>query len=178
MFNAINPGLEPGSKVTWDDVVIQTPWMTKSLHGMTGSQELTVRHQPLPQPGESSELELTLETMYSMAYAKLHPVGRGKVVAKDTPAPGIKPATPPPGLPKVGRGAVPKVRLRKDNPGDGWSHIAPKDLAQMWDTRIKPQRKRNKCGKARKWPGRIALHLPASSWVQVRSSLGTWTTTT
>ena len=48
VFNAVNPGLEPGSKVTWDDVVIHTPWMSKRLHGMTGSQELTVRRQPLP----------------------------------------------------------------------------------------------------------------------------------
>ena len=127
VFNAVNLGLERRSKVTWDDVVIRTPWMSKRLHGMTGSQELMVRCQPLPQPGESSELELALERMYSEAYAKLKPAGRGKVIAKDTLAPGVKPVTPLLGLPQVGRGAVPKVCLRKDNPGDGWSHIAPKD---------------------------------------------------
>ena len=35
VLNTINPGLEPGSKVTWDDVVIRTPWMAKWLHSMT-----------------------------------------------------------------------------------------------------------------------------------------------
>ena len=42
VLNAINPGLEPGSRITWDDVVIRTPWMTKRLHGMTAGQGKTV----------------------------------------------------------------------------------------------------------------------------------------
>ena len=29
VYNTINPCLKPGSKITWDDVVIRTPWMTK-----------------------------------------------------------------------------------------------------------------------------------------------------
>ena len=33
----------------------------------------------------------------------------------------------PPGFPKLGRGTVPKVCLRKDGPGPRWSHITPKD---------------------------------------------------
>ena len=53
VLNTINPGLDYGSKVTWDDVVTRTPWMAKWLHGMTAAQELTVRHQALPVPGES-----------------------------------------------------------------------------------------------------------------------------
>ena len=57
VFNAINPGLGPGFKVMWDDVVIRTPWMTKCLHGMMGGEEVTVRRQPLPQPGVSSQVE-------------------------------------------------------------------------------------------------------------------------
>ena len=51
ILNTINPGLEPRSKITWDDVVIQTPWMAKRLHGMTAAQEKTVRHQALLVPG-------------------------------------------------------------------------------------------------------------------------------
>ena len=54
VFNNINPGLEPGSKISWDDVVIRTLWMAKRLHGMTAAQEKTVRCQALLQPGESS----------------------------------------------------------------------------------------------------------------------------
>ena len=53
VFNTINPGLEPGSKITWDDVVIWTPWMAKRLHGMTATQEKTVRRQALLVPGVS-----------------------------------------------------------------------------------------------------------------------------
>ena len=26
VLNTVNPGLEPGSKVRWDDVVTRTPW--------------------------------------------------------------------------------------------------------------------------------------------------------
>ena len=42
VMNTVNPGLEPGSKVTWEDVVTQTPWMSKRMHGMTARQEQTV----------------------------------------------------------------------------------------------------------------------------------------
>ena len=78
VLNTINLGLDPGSKVTWDDVIIQTPWMTKRLHTMTAAQEVTVRRQALPVPGESSELEVALEKMYSEQV--LHSKGRGKLV--------------------------------------------------------------------------------------------------
>ena len=47
VFNTINPGLEPGSQITWDDVVIQTAWMAKRLHSMMAAQEKTVRRQAL-----------------------------------------------------------------------------------------------------------------------------------
>ena len=50
VLNTINLGLEPGSKITWGDVVIHTPWMAKWLHGMTAAQEKTVRRQALPVP--------------------------------------------------------------------------------------------------------------------------------
>ena len=122
VFNTINQGLEPGFKVTWDDVVVRTPWMTKRLHGMTGSQEVTVRRQPLPQPGVSSQLEMTLERLYTAACAKLKSSEKGKAEEH-----GSKPKTTPPGLPNLGRGTVPKVCLRKDSPGLGWSHVTPKN---------------------------------------------------
>ena len=65
VLNTINPGLDSGSKITWDDVVTRTPWMAKWLYGMTATQEMTVKHQALPVPGESSELEVILEKKYS-----------------------------------------------------------------------------------------------------------------
>ena len=85
VLNTINPGLDPGSKITWDDVVTRTPWMAKRLHSMTAAQEMTVRRQALPVQGESSELEVILEKRYSEQL--LHPKGRGKLVAENPTAP-------------------------------------------------------------------------------------------
>ena len=101
ILNTINPGLDPGSKITWDDVVTQTPWMAKRLHGMTAAQEMTVKRQALPVPGESLELEVVLEKRYSEQL--LHSKGRGKLIAENPTAPGHKPVTScPTRLTKVG----------------------------------------------------------------------------
>ena len=101
ILNTINPGLGPGSKITWDDVVTRTPWLTKRLHGMMAAQEMTIKHQALPVPGESSELEVVLEKRYSEQL--LHSKGRGKLVVENPTAPGHKPVTScPPGLTKAG----------------------------------------------------------------------------
>ena len=100
VLNTINPGLDSGSKITWDDVVTRTPWMAKWLHGMTAVQEMTVRRQALLVPGESSELEVVLEKRYSEQL--LHSKGRGKLIAENPTAPGHKPVTScPPGLTKA-----------------------------------------------------------------------------
>ena len=42
VMDTVNPGLEPRSKVSWEDVITRTPWLTKRLHGMTSRQEQTV----------------------------------------------------------------------------------------------------------------------------------------
>ena len=64
------------------------------------TQEMTVRHQALPVPGESSELEVVLEKRYSEQL--LHSKGRGKLVAENPTVPGHKPITSStPGLTKV-----------------------------------------------------------------------------
>ena len=120
ILNTINPGLDPGSKITWDDVVIQTPWMAKQLRGMMATQEMTVRHQVLPVPGEFSELEVVLEKRYSKQL--LGSKGRGKLVAENPTIPGHKPITSStPGLTKVGRGDALKLHLKRAAQGEGWS---------------------------------------------------------
>ena len=101
VLNTINPGLEPGSKITWDDVVIRKPWMAKQLHGMTAAQEKMVRRQALPVPGMSSELEIALERRYS-EHVLSSSIGRGKLVAKNPTTPSPKPVTSPPRLTKAG----------------------------------------------------------------------------
>ena len=78
VMNTVNLGLEPGSKVSWEDMITRTPWMSKRLHGMTTGQEQTVRCQDLPMPGESSELEVLSEKLYTEYSQKLPSTGRGK----------------------------------------------------------------------------------------------------
>ena len=78
VMNTVNPGLEPGSKVSWKDVITRTPWMSKRLHGMTAGQEQTVRRQALPMPGESSELEVLSKKLYAEYLSKMPSAGGGK----------------------------------------------------------------------------------------------------
>ena len=78
VMDTVNPGLEPKSKVSWEDMITRTPWMSKRLHGMTTGQEQTVRRQALPMPGESSELEVLSEKLYTEYSKKLLSAGRGK----------------------------------------------------------------------------------------------------
>ena len=119
ILSTINLGLDPGSKITWDDVVTRTPWMAKRLHGMMAAQEMTVRCQALPVQGESSELEVILEKRYSKQL--LCSKGRGKLIAKNPTVPGHKPITSPPRLTKAGRGDVLKLHLKRATRGEGWS---------------------------------------------------------
>ena len=117
VLNTLNPGLDSGSKITWDDVVTRTPWMAKRLHGMTAAQELMVRHQALPVPGE---LEVVLEKRYSKQL--LHPKGRGKLIAENPTTLGHKPVTStPPGLTKIGQGETLKLHLKRAPQGERWS---------------------------------------------------------
>ena len=86
--------------------------MAKWLQGMMAAQEMMVRCQALPVPGESSELEFILEKRYSEQL--LHSKGRGKLVAENPTIPGHKPITSStPGLTKVGQGDALKLHLKR-----------------------------------------------------------------
>ena len=78
VMDTVNPGLEPRSKVSWEDVITRMPWMTKRLQNMTTGQEQTVRRQALPMPGESSELEVLSEKLYTEYSKKMPSAGGGK----------------------------------------------------------------------------------------------------
>ena len=93
---------------------------------MTAAQEKTVRHQALPEPGVSSELEIALERRYS-EHVLSSSVGRGKLVVENPTTPGPKPITSPPRLTKVRRGDVLKLHLKRATQGEGWSHVELKD---------------------------------------------------
>ena len=101
VLNTINPGFKPRCQITWDDIVIRTPWLSKRLHGMTAGQEKTVQHQALPVPGESSELEIALERRYSEHILNAS-LGRGKAAMGKPSTPGPKPLSSPPRLTKAG----------------------------------------------------------------------------
>ena len=79
VMDTVNPGLEPRSKVSWEDIITRTPWMSKRLHGMTTGQEQTVRRQALPMPGESSELEVLSEKLYRVLQENAVSRRKGKV---------------------------------------------------------------------------------------------------
>ena len=118
VLNAINLGIDPGSKVTWDDVVTRTPWMTKRLQGMTAAQEMMVKCQALPVRGQSSELEVILERRYSEQL--LRSKGRGKLIVENPTAPGHKSVTSS-RLTQVRQGDTLKLHLKRTAWGEGWS---------------------------------------------------------
>ena len=105
VMNTVNLGLEPGSRVTWEDVITQTPWMSKRLYGMTAGQEQTVRRQALPIPGESSELEVLSEKLYTEYLKKTLSAGRGKN--------------------PLGRAGTLMLHLKKSAQGKGWTRAEP-----------------------------------------------------
>ena len=161
ILNTINPGLDSRSKITWDDIVTRTPWMAKWLHSMTATQELTVRHQALPVPGESSELEVVLEKRYSEQV--LCPKGRGKLVTKNPTTPGHKPVTSTPsGLTKIGRGETLKLHLK-------WAPQVKDGVlrwgiqVRAWDARPRPLQRRTNCRKVKKLSDLTVLHLLVNS---------------
>ena len=81
VVNTINPHLEEGCKVTWEEVVHQTPWIRKRL---TGNNALVkqIWCQPIPLEGHSSELEIVMEEYYNLELRRLETLleGVSKVV--------------------------------------------------------------------------------------------------
>ena len=161
VLNTINLGLDPGSKITWDDVVTRTPWLAKQLHGMMAAQEMTVKRQALPVPGESSELEVILEKKYSEQL--LHSKGRGKLIAENPTAPGHKSVTScPPGLTKFGQGDTLKLHLKRAR-GERWS-VEMRDLdPSMGHLSQTPQETSKPPKKLNRLPGLAVPHLPVNS---------------
>ena len=78
VMSTVNPGLEPRFKVSWEDVITRTPWMSKRLHCMTAREKQTVRRQALPMPSESSELEVLSEKLYTEYRSKMLSAAGGK----------------------------------------------------------------------------------------------------
>ena len=70
VVNTINPHLEEGYKVTWEEVVCRTPWIRKRLAGNNALVK-QIWHQPIPLEGHSSELEIVMEEYYNLELLRL-----------------------------------------------------------------------------------------------------------
>ena len=107
VMNTINPHLEPGYKVTWEEVVRQTPWIRKRLAG-DGALLKQILHQPIPLEGHSLELEIAMEGYYNLELHRLETLLEG--VTKNKPG-GSKTVT------GLGRGPGFEVTLKKVHTG-------------------------------------------------------------
>ena len=117
MVNTINPHLEEGYKVTWEEVVCQTPWVRKRLAGSNALVK-QIRCQPIPLEGHSSELEIAMEEYYNLELWRLETPLEG--ASKNKPG-GSKTVT------RLGRRQDLKLHLRRSTLGEDWSHVQPKD---------------------------------------------------
>ena len=124
VLNIINLGLEPGYKISWDDVVIRTPWMSKRLQGMTSEEERKVHCQPIPVEGLSLELEVMLERPYS-EHILSAPLGKAKSPKEKSSTPTAL-VSKPPGLTKLGQGEGLRLHLKESTQGPGWTHVESK----------------------------------------------------
>ena len=119
VVNTINPHLEEGCKVTWEEVVCRTPWIRKCL---TGNNALVkqIRRQPILLEGHSSELEIVMDEYYNLELRRL-----------ETPLEGVSKVVPTLGGSKtvtgLRQGQDLKLHLRRSMPGEDWSHMQPKD---------------------------------------------------
>ena len=115
VVNTINPHLEEGCKITWEEVVPRTPWIRKRL---TGNNALVkqIWHQPILLEGHFSELEIAMEEYYNLELQRL-----------ETPLEGASKVVPPPEDSKtitgLGCGQDLKLHLRRSMLGEDWSHV-------------------------------------------------------
>ena len=63
VMNKLNPVVPEDLMITWDQVVERTPWVGKRLD-CTEEESRIILRQPIPVPGEASELELATEACY------------------------------------------------------------------------------------------------------------------
>ena len=130
VVNTINPHLELGYKVTWEEVVRRMPWIRKRL----ASDSALVKQiwwQPIPLEGHSLELEIVMEEHYNLELCRLETPLEG--AAKNKPG-GSKTVT------RLGQGQDLKLHWRRSMLGEGWSHMQLKDAGPDVGKRYEPPR--------------------------------------
>ena len=123
MMSTMNPVLEPGFKVSWDDIIIRTPWMNKRLYNSTSEEDCRIRHQALLVAGTSSPLEVAMERCYGEFILNAAAQAKKKA-SQQKPGPKPSPAPKPSGS---GTGRNHKDPPQEDCPGQDWTHVPPKD---------------------------------------------------
>ena len=93
------------------------PWIRKCLAGDNALVK-QICWQPIPLEGHTSVLEIVMEEYYNQELRQLETPLEG--VAKTKPG-SSKTVT------RLGQGQDLKLHLRRSTPGEGWSHMQPKD---------------------------------------------------
>ena len=122
VMETINPYLEVNQRVTWEQVVYQTPWMKKWLDA-NSAEIRKIQRQPILVEGQSSQLKMALEMCY---YQELQNLEEEKVAKSKQPTPTTPSSSRIPS--GVGRGQNLKLHLKKATQGPRWTHVEPKDL--------------------------------------------------
>ena len=110
-MSTINPHLESGCKVTWEEVVCQSPCIRGRLAG-NSAEVKQIWRQPIPVEGQSSELEVAMEEYYNWELKRLETPRQGAVNPNPT---STKTVT------GVGCCQSLKLHLKKATPGAGWT---------------------------------------------------------
>ena len=133
-MDKLNPAVPKDLIITWDQVVERTPWVRKRLNSSEGESRSILR-QPIPAPGEASELELATEAYYKQQVAEQFTAAVGASVQKSTPSEDT-PCTP------RGRGADLKAHVDKMDMGEGWTRLPGKQPGPDEGRHYEPPRRR------------------------------------
>ena len=132
VMRKLNPVVPEDLMITWDQVVEQTPWVRKRLNGSEDESRAILR-QPIPVPGEASELEMATEAYYKQQVVERFTAAGGASGQKSTPSANT-PRTP------KGRGAILKAHVDKMDMGEGWTRLPGKQSGPDEGQRYEPCR--------------------------------------
>ena len=132
VMDKLNPAVPKDLMITWNQVVEQTLWVRKRLSGSEDESRAILR-QPIPVPGEASELELATEAFYKQQVAEQFTAAVDASGQKSTPSEDT-PRTP------RGRGAILKAHVDKMDMGENWTRLPGKQSGPDMGWRYEPRR--------------------------------------
>ena len=130
VMNKLNLVVPEDLMITWDQVVERTPWVGKRLN-CTEEESRIILRQPIPIPGEASELELATEACYKWQVVEKFTAATEASGQRSTLS-GSTPRTP------KGRGAILKAHMDKMDMGEGWTRLQGKQSGPDVGRRYEP----------------------------------------